>query len=445
VKDPLPRPPEAGAARPRTDLRIVGADAVSSARRDHSLKSLIELSQELSVSLDFYGIADMALLNLMGQLTTAKAALWIVPPEPSRPPVLLRSHGIRKQWVRAIGTACGPKLVRTAEGRLAPMFAAELGDVIGSAGVRLSEQAGIALFVPIHARGKLFALIALGHRLDHEPFSTMELQVLQASLGMIGVALENTGLYNRLLEKHRQLRKANENLKELDRLKSEFLRNINHELRTPLTIIISYNDFLLSQEKDKGQRREFLETISEESQKLKALLEKLLDFSAMSSDTLSIQLENADLGDLVSTFYRDRLPGVAESLHEFSLQIEEGTHWARFDPERVRQILDVLVDNAIKFTPQGADLTLALRTEPRAGENWLRVDLSDDGPGIPPERLPHIFDSFRQGDGSSTRTVGGMGMGLAYARKLAENMGGWLDAASELGTGTTFSLYLPSA
>jgi signal transduction histidine kinase len=374
------------------EVRVVETDSVSPARREHSLKSLTELSQELSVSLDFYGIADLAVLNLMGQLTTAKAALWIVPPESSRPPVLLRSHGIRKQWVRAIGTACGPKLVKAAEGRMTPMFIADLEEEIGPAGVKLSQQAGIALFVPIQARGKLFALIALGHRLDQEPFSAMELQVLQASLAMIGVALENTGLYNRLLEKHRQLRKANENLKELDRLKSEFLRNINHELRTPLTIIISYLDFLLSQEAEGGQKREFLETISEESLKLKALLEKLLDFSAISNDTLGIQLETGDLGDLVNTFYRDRLPGVAESLHEFSLQIEEGPHWARFDPQRVRQILDVLVDNAIKFTPQGSDLTLSLRGDERGGEPWLRLELSDDGPGIPAERLPHIFD-----------------------------------------------------
>jgi signal transduction histidine kinase len=86
---------------------------------------------------------------------------------------------------------------------------------------------------------------------------------------------------------------------------------------------------------------------------------------------------------------------------------------------------------------------LRVCTERRRGQAWARIDLIDDGPGIPPERLPLLFDSFRQGDGSPTRTIGGMGMGLAYARRLAENMGGWLDAESELGQGTTFTLYLP--
>jgi len=150
------------------------------------------------------------------------------------------------------------------------------------------------------------------------------------------------------------------------------------------------------------------------------------------------------LGDLITSFYRERHPGVAESLHEFSLEIEDGIHWAQFDAQRLRQILDALVDNAVKFTPAGSHVKLRLSQEKRRSELWARIDLIDDGPGIPPERLPNIFDSFRQGDGSSTRSVGGMGMGLAYSRKLAESMGGWLDAESEMGRGTTFTLYLPS-
>ncbi|HET9234812.1 MAG TPA: HAMP domain-containing sensor histidine kinase [Candidatus Eisenbacteria bacterium] len=437
-----------GSSIPEPETRpVIPAEAIPSnptARAEHSLQAMIELSQELSVSLDFYGIADMALFNLMGQLCTSKAALWIVPPDPSRPPVLLRSHGIRKQWVRAIGTACGLDLIRTAEHRKMPMFTEELAPVIGEMGLRLSNQAGIALYVPITAREKLFALIALGQRLDGSRWTEIELQVLRASLNMIGVALENTGLYNRLLEKHRQLRKANEGMKDLDDLKGEFLRNINHELRTPLTIIISYVDFLLSLENQEGQRKEFLQTVAEESARLKALLEKLLDFSALANDNLSIHMESADLADLVTSFHAERLPGVAESLHEFSLEIEDGIHWAQFDSQRLRQILDALVDNAVKFTPPGSRVTLRLSQERRRSEVWARIDLQDDGPGIPPERLPNIFEAFRQGDGSSTRTVGGMGVGLAYSRKLAESMGGWLDVESMLGRGTTFTLHLPA-
>jgi signal transduction histidine kinase len=412
-------------------------------RREHGLLSLIELSKELSVSLDFYGIADLALFNLMGQMCTSRAAIWIVPPDPNRPVVLLRSYGMRKQWARALGTACGASLSQHMQAAERPLLLQDLDGVLGPAGMKLAEQAGIALVVPIHARGKLFALIALGARVDERRFTEVELQILQISLGMIGVALENTGLYNRLQEKHRQLRVANENLKELDRLKSEFLRNVNHELRTPLTIIIAYVNFLLEQEEGEGsQRKEFLDTINEESMKLKALLEKILDFSAISRDKLDFHLEAGDPEELLRSFHRDRLPGIAESLHEFSLEIGEDVPLARLDPHRLRQILDILVDNAVKFTPPGSNITLRLGRFEEESRVWARIDVIDDGPGLETDRLPQIFDSFRQGDGSVTREVGGLGMGLAFAKELADNMGARLLVESQIGQGAKFTILL---
>lgn len=411
-------------------------------KKDHGLRSLIELSRELSVSLDFYSIADLALFSLMGQLCTSKSALWIIPPETNRSPVLLRSYGFRKQWIRALGVACAGKLARLEDGFRHPVLTADLAGTMESSALKLSEQAGIAIYAPIQPRRRLFALMALGHRMDSAPYTPVELQYLEVALGMVGVALENTGLYNRLLEKHRQITAANENLKELDRLKSEFLRNINHELRTPLTIIIAYLSFLLDQESEDGQRREFLETASQESLKLKGLLEKLLDFSAINRESLSTQPELLDVGEQLRGYYQERLPGVAESLHEFSIQIGRDVPMIRVDPQRMRQILDVLVDNAVKFSSQGSQVIIRAEPHVEGGSRWVRIDVEDNGPGIDPERLPHVFESFRQGDGSSTRSVGGMGMGLAYAKKLSEVLGGRLEAESMPGR-TLFSLFLP--
>jgi signal transduction histidine kinase len=110
----------------------------------------------------------------------------------------------------------------------------------------------------------------------------------------------------------------------------------------------------------------------------------------------------------------------------------------------VIQILDALVDNALKFTHPGAHILLRIDATTRDDHAYCRIDLEDDGPGIPPDRLPHVFDSFVQGDGSDTRQYGGIGMGLSLARSLAEKMNGHLEVASEIGKGTTFSLYLPT-
>jgi signal transduction histidine kinase len=208
---------------------------------------------------------------------------------------------------------------------------------------------------------------------------------------------------------------------------------------------MGYLAFLLEREEEDSQKLEFLQTIHDESLKLKGLLEKLLDFSAMSEDNLGLQIEAGDLEELATIFHRERLPGVAESLHEFTMEVGGRVPMARYDPQRVRQILDALVDNAIKFTPQGSNLVLRVDAMVTQETKWIRIRLADDGPGILPERLTNIFDSFRQGDGSHTRTVGGMGMGLAYAKQLAESMDGKLLAESEPGQGATFSLLLPTA
>ena len=119
------------------------------AQREQSLLALMELSHELSVSLDFYGIADLALFNLMGQLGSSRAAVWITPPDINRPPVLLRSHGIRKHLARAMVTAFGAKLARSMKQDEEPKSLAELEEVLGPRGQRLSEEAGVAVWATI--------------------------------------------------------------------------------------------------------------------------------------------------------------------------------------------------------------------------------------------------------------------------------------------------------
>jgi signal transduction histidine kinase len=413
------------------------------ARREHSLLSLMELSQELNFSLDLYGIADLALFNLMGQLGTSKAALWIAPKEDGHGLVLLRSPGISKHRARAVGSLCDLPLINSVfEGEEAVLLS-DLEASLPAHAVRLAGQAGIALFAPVHARGKFVAMIALGERIGGEPYGQVELQILQASLGMVGVALENTALYNRLQEQHRQLQVANQELKELDKLKAEFLRNVNHELCTPLTVIIAYLQVLEEMEDVEGRRRDFLRTALAEGKRLQGLIERLLDFSSLTAENADIRRAPADLVEFLSSYHRDRQPGVVESLREFTLALKEDRLEVQFDAHRVLQVMDVLVDNAIKFTTAGCHIELRLGRAIAEAQGWARIEVVDDGPGIPPDRMHVLFKPFQQVDGSMTRSTGGMGVGLAFARSLAERMGGMLTAESRIDAGSTFSLYLP--
>jgi signal transduction histidine kinase len=415
------------------------------ARREHELLALSELSQELTISLDLYGVADLVLFNLMGQLGTSRAALWVVSESPERSMVLLRSHGISKQMALVLGSSCPPDLRDRMARERRLILADELDRVLHPSGAWLVAREGIAILAPILARGQLLGLLALGRRIGGTEFGPVELQVLQTSLGMVGVALQNTALYNRLLENNRQLRVANENLMELDRLKSEFLRNVNHELRTPLTMIIAYLAMLIEQQLHDSKMHEFVGIALRESRKLKAMVENLLEFSAAGRHTLPMDIQVADLRSTLAAYYEERLPGVTEGLREFTYEPEDALPAARFDRARLVQIVDALVDNAVKFTPQGTHIVIRARKTEHESQVSVAIEVADDGPGIPEDRLPILFTSFRQVDGSTTRAVGGLGLGLAFAKQLAEMMGATMSVESEIGRGSIFALVVPAA
>jgi len=409
------------------------------------LVSLMRQSPEMQVSFDLYGISEIALTQLITRIGTSRAALWMDTGRPGRAPVLLRSHGIRKQWARAIGTACGLPILNHLRTEPAVRAASDLRSLVGPAPFRIIEQAGIVLFAPVTARGRVFGVLGLGRPDSGQDFDETDHRVLDAALGMLGVALDHTGMYNRLLEKHRQLEATNEALQEIDRVKSEFVSNVNHELKTPLTIILAYLDMLMEDEEPESARGQSLKTILDESRKLKALIEKLLDFGHVVDEKLEIELVSGDIVPLVRTCFEQRLPGVAGSLREFSLETGEDVPAARFDPVGVERILEVLVDNAVKFTPQGSQITLRVRGWQSGARLWVRIDVEDDGPGVPRDKLATIFESFSQGDGSTTRTYGGMGLGLAYAFRLADRMDGTLLVDEDDRQGALFSLLLPVA
>jgi anti-anti-sigma factor len=173
------------------------------------------------------------------------------------------------------------------------------------------------------------------------------------------------------------------------------------------------------------------------------MIEDLLTFSAAEEDTLRPNLATGDVVAAVSDFYLERLPGVSSELREFTCVREANVLTGRFDEQLLRQILDALIDNAVKFTVAGARIQLRVRRIVEDGKEWIGVDVIDDGPGVPPDQLAALFEPFRQLDGSMTRAVGGMGIGLSLAQRLAGGLEGRLTATSEPGKGSTFTLLLP--
>jgi len=248
----------------------------------------------------------------------------------------------------------------------------------------------------------------------------------------------NIELDQRVADRTRELEAALERLKRLDTMKSEFFANVSHELRTPLTLILAPLDDRLQQPATPAER-ELLLGIRRNADRLLRLVDDLLDLSRIEAGQLRLDIVPVDLASLtrqvLGTFQR-----AADTRHvSLSASIPPATHDTWGDRHRLESILSNLLGNALKYTPSGGRITVAL-TETEGG---VALRVADTGPGISPDDLPHLFQRFYQGTSEGVRRRGGMGIGLALAQNLAELHGGHIDVTSELQRGSVFTVNLP--
>ena len=241
----------------------------------------------------------------------------------------------------------------------------------------------------------------------------------------------------RLLERERTARQEAD---AANRLKDEFLAIVSHELRTPLAAILLWSRMLRGTEATEEQMTEGLHNIEQSAKAQQQLVEDLLDVSRMTSGRLRLDVRDTDLAAVVGAAV-DAVGPMADARGvSLKSSIDPGAGVVRADPDRVQQIVWNLMTNAVKFTPAGGTVSLRLM---QRGER-MRIEVADTGQGIEPAFLPHVFEAFRQGEDPSTRRHGGLGLGLAIARQLAELHGGTIRADSPgLGAGSTFTVELP--
>jgi PAS domain S-box-containing protein len=239
----------------------------------------------------------------------------------------------------------------------------------------------------------------------------------------------------------RRERAARLELERASRLKDEFLSTLSHELRTPLSAIVGWSQILRHRVDDVDpDLQRGLSAIDRNARIQVRLVEDLLDMSGIVSGKLRLDVQPVDLGDVVTAALGSVAPAAAAK--NIRLEWGSGPHrWmVRGDPNRLQQIVWNLLNNAIRFTPREGTVQVALA---RAGDH-IELTVSDTGQGIAPEFLPYVFDRFRQGDASTTRHHGGLGLGLSIVKNLAELHGGSVRVASGgPGHGATFTVALP--
>ena len=224
---------------------------------------------------------------------------------------------------------------------------------------------------------------------------------------------------------------------ELNRMKSSFLANVSHELRTPLTAVIGFARTLQGRGSQlaEDERSNLIDRIETQAQRLHRLVEDLLDEADLGRGSLRLSNEPVRIADVVERV----VDGVPESVHRITVRLPSPAPLVIADASRLEQVLANLVDNARKYSAVGSQVEIGGTTTERGFELWVQ----DEGRGIDPAFLPHLFDPFTQAELGDTRADHGVGLGLSICRRLVEAMGGSIEVKSDPGRGSRFTVVLP--
>lgn len=290
--------------------------------------------------------------------------------------------------------------------------------------------------------GITLILLEIFYAPDQQPF------VLYALIGLIVVCGASAALFWTT-----RLERRTKRLEELDHLKSEFVGRVSHELRTPLTTIKALTRLLLRGEVGKEKQREYLETISLECDRQIDLILNLLDLSRIEGGVFHLAMERVDTEDVVTLCVKAEMAAAERRRHILQIKPFAKIPPVCSDPKVLRRVVSNLIENSIKYTPDGGLITLSAD----ADASCVTLRVTDNGRGIPKEDIPILFDKFYRGSAAPHSSadavtneefledadISGVGLGLYLARDVMGRMGGRISVETEVGEGSTFALHLP--
>jgi two-component system phosphate regulon sensor histidine kinase PhoR len=231
-------------------------------------------------------------------------------------------------------------------------------------------------------------------------------------------------------------------LRRLERVRRDFVANVSHEFKTPLTAIQGFAETLLGGAVDEEHRRKFLEIIRDHAMRLARTTEDLLTLSRIEAGKLELHLAAVNAADVIHDCVETARLRAEQKQLTLTAQVAPGLPPVRADATQLAEILQNLLDNALQYTPAGGRVTVSADAD---GGRKVVISVADSGIGIPLDQQERIFERFYRVDSARSREVGGTGLGLSIARHLAEAHGGHITVQSELGRGSTFRLFLPTA
>ncbi|MEA3339148.1 MAG: GAF domain-containing protein, partial [Chloroflexota bacterium] len=299
----------------------------------------------------------------------------------------------------------------------------------------LLPQTRSSMSAPLVAGDRVLGVLNIQ---DDQPgrFTETELDTFSSLAGQIAIALQNAAYFE-------EIQQTAEQLREMDRLKSEFMANMSHELRTPLNSIIGYAELMLMGVSEiDPETIEDVQAIYSNGRHLLGMINDILDMAKIEAGSLALSFEQVQIEPLIDEVSAQAVERMESKPIVWSAEVEPDLPPIQADPLRIGQILDKLVANAEKFTEEG-EINLRVWADSRDDSDWVCIEIQDTGIGIAESDMDKVFDRFQQVDSSSTRRAGGAGLGLAITRRLVELHGGAIEVESQPGAGSTFTVRLP--
>jgi PAS domain S-box-containing protein len=436
----------------RPELAInVWHDVSAERRRELQERYLVEATTVLASSLD-YETTLAAVAELLVPGFADYCAVHLLEGDVLRPITVAHADPDRAEQARELQLRYPPdpssdqglwKVMKSGESELVPVVTPEMiataardqehARALGSLEIRS------AMLVPIRIRQHAVGTISVVSEDPDRRYDAQDLALLEELSRRIANAVENARLYAAAQKSARRAEHALERAEEASRIKDEFLATVSHELRTPLQSIVGWSALLRERNREASLAKG-IEVIHRNAQAQSKLVEDILDVSRIITGKLHLELETTDFMAVI----RDAVEVVRASALAKRITIEVDAraeeHRLIADPARLQQVVWNLLSNAVKFTDPGGSVIVRLE---RAGSR-LVLSVSDTGRGIEAEFLPYVFDRFKQADSTTTRRVGGLGLGLAIVRHIVELHGGQVHAASAgAGMGATFTISFP--
>ncbi len=310
----------------------------------------------------------------------------------------------------------------------------------------------ITLIIPadrLHEEDKILTTLKTGDKIDH--FETMRrhkdghLIPVSLTVSPIRDGMGNIIGASKVSRDIRDRIRAEMALKEVSRKKDEFMANMSHELRTPMNAVIGLSHLLQRMDGLPEQAKKFIETLKLSADNLMELINDLLDFAKIESDSFEVETVEFNLAEQVEKAIS--VTNVKASEKNLTLYVNYAPSLNRYylgDPLRIHQVLMNLLSNAVKFTDNGSiEVDITGTVDKDSDTTRVAIKVQDTGIGIPEDKLETVFDKFMQADSSITRRYGGSGLGLAISKACIEKMGGAIKLDSQPGVGTTFTVILP--